>query len=99
MTNHLTVGPVDPVLLTGIDADIHHLLGHPLLHVTVVDHRVGEHHHLETIVQRNQSIAVNLTKGGSKSHHEVMILMHYCAIFSQRKHRTNFSCLTDLFRP
>ena len=72
----MTVGPVDPVLLTGVDADIHHLLGHPLLHVTVVDHRVGEHHHLETIVQRNQSIAVNLTKGGSKSHHEVLILMH-----------------------
>ena len=47
-TNHLAVGPVNPVLLTRVDADVHHLLGHPLLHVAVVDHRVGEHHNLGT---------------------------------------------------
>ena len=45
--NRLAVGPVEPVLLTGVDADIHDLLLHPPLHVAVVDHGVGEHHHLQ----------------------------------------------------
>ena len=84
-TNHLAVGPVDPVLLAGVDADLHHLLGHPLLHVAVVDHRVGEHHHLGTV---GQSMAVNLNWDGSKTLAQVEgfnFETFWCKVFEGRK--------------